>query len=137
MESRVSPDMTEVRVLVQFCTIRVHNLVFEEKKKKACFADQDLSSWTGKSRSGHDRSQSFGPILHILGSKLSFGPETCKIEPKLWLWTCPDLPRPVQEDKYLLQTSGNTFFFRFYTSPLFINKSYIFRTKNIWFYKNW
>ena len=40
-----------------------------------------------------------------------FEPETCQIGPKVVIWTCPDLPRPVQEDKYLLQTSGNTFIF--------------------------
>ena len=33
----------------------------EKVKAKTCFADKDLSSWTGKSRSGHDRSQSYGP----------------------------------------------------------------------------
>ena len=36
-----------------------------------------------------------------LHQKLSFGPETCEIEPTLWLRTCPDLPRPVQEDNSL------------------------------------
>ena len=41
------------------------------------------------------------------------GPETCQIGPKVVIWSCPDLPRPVQEDKYLLQTSGNTFFLDF------------------------
>ena len=41
--------------------------------------------------------------------KLSFGPEMCEIGPTVVIWTCPDLPRPVQEDKYLLQTSGNSF----------------------------
>ena len=34
-------------------------------------------------------------------SKISFGPEASEIEPKLWLRSCPDLPRPVQEDKSL------------------------------------
>ena len=33
----------------------------------------------------------------------------CEIGPKVGNRTCPDLPRPVQEDKYLLQTSGNIF----------------------------
>ena len=30
-----------------------------------------------------------------------FEPETCQIGPKVVIWTCPDLPRPVQEDKSL------------------------------------
>ena len=45
---------------------------FWRKKKEACFADKDLSSWTGLGRSGHDRSQSFGQISHVSGLKLSF-----------------------------------------------------------------
>ena len=31
-----------------------------------------LSSWTGLGRSGHVRFRTFGPILHVLGSKLFF-----------------------------------------------------------------
>ena len=31
-----------------------------------------LSSWTGKSRSGHDWSQSFGPIWHVSGPEMVF-----------------------------------------------------------------
>ena len=55
------------------------------------------------------------------------GPETCQIGPKLWLPSCPDLPRPVQEDKYLLQTSGNTFIFSdFIKSSVLLNKFIIF-----------
>ena len=70
------------------------------------------------------------------------GPETCQIGPKLWLPSCPDLPRPVQEDKYLLQTSGNAFIFSdFIKSSVLLNKFIIFHkiicfTKQIWhFYK--
>ena len=33
-----------------------------------------------------------------LPRKLSFGTETCEIEPKVVIWSCPDLPRPVQEE---------------------------------------
>ena len=55
------------------------------------------------------------------------GPETCQIGPKLWLPSCPDLPRPVQEDKYLLQTSGNAFIFSDFTkSCVLLNKFIIF-----------
>ena len=43
-----------------------------------------------------------------LPQKLSFGPETCEIEPKLWHRTCPDLPRPVQEYKSLSTASAFT-----------------------------
>ena len=50
-----------------------------------------------------------------LDQKSRFGHvRTCKVV----IWTCPDLPSrdldmsgPVQEDKYLLQNNGNTFFF--------------------------
>ena len=48
------------------------DVISEKIKAKTCFADKDLSSWTGKSRSGHDRSQSFGSISHVSGPKLSF-----------------------------------------------------------------
>ena len=30
-----------------------------------------------------------------------FGPETCKIGPKVWNRTCPDLPRPVLLNKFI------------------------------------
>ena len=40
-------------------------------------------------------------IIYKFRQKLSFGPETCEIEPKVVIWTCPDLPWPVQEDKSL------------------------------------
>ena len=46
--------------------------VISKKKKKVCFADKDLSSWTGLGRSGHDRSQSFGSISHVSVPKLNF-----------------------------------------------------------------
>ena len=31
-----------------------------------------LSSWTGLGRSGHDGSQSFGPIWHVSGPEMVF-----------------------------------------------------------------
>ena len=44
--------------------------VFSEKMKaKTCFADKDLSSWTGLGRSGHVQITTFGPIWHVSGSK--------------------------------------------------------------------
>ena len=55
------------------------------------------------------------------------GPETCQIGPKFWLQSCPDLPRPVQEDKYLLQTNGNAFIFSdFIKSLVLLHKFIIF-----------
>ena len=44
----------------------------ERIKIKTCFADKDLSSWTGLDRSGHDQITTFGPISHVSGSKLAF-----------------------------------------------------------------
>ena len=59
---------------------------------------------------------------------------------KVLLWSCPDLKSPdldmsgpVQEDKYLLQNSGNTFFLRFYTFPFFMTSTY-FKTAEILFF---
>ena len=60
---------------------------------------------------------------------------------KVVIWSCPDLKSrdldmsgPVQEDKYLLQTSGNTFsFFEiFCTFPFFMTSTY-FKTAEIFF----
>ena len=48
-------------------------------------------------------------INYKFRQKPNLEPKTCKIRPKVRNRTCPDLPRPVQEDKYLLQTSGNIF----------------------------
>ena len=47
-------------------------VISEKIKAKTCFADKDLSSWTGKSRSGHDRSQSFGAIWHFSDPEIVF-----------------------------------------------------------------
>ena len=44
----------------------------EQKKRKACFADKDLSSWTGLGRSGHVQIPTFNPISHASGPKLTF-----------------------------------------------------------------
>ena len=47
-----------------------------------------------------------------ISSKPNFEPKTLNNRPKVGNRTCPELPRPVQEDKYLLQTSGNAFIFQ-------------------------
>ena len=56
----------------KFANKRWKGVSSEKIKVKTCFADKDLSSRTGKSRSGHDRSQSFGSIVHVSDSKMSF-----------------------------------------------------------------
>ena len=56
----------------KFANKKWKGVISEKIKAKTCFADKDLSSWTGKSRSGHDRSQSFVSISHVSGSKLTF-----------------------------------------------------------------
>ena len=59
--------------------------------------------------------------------KVSFGPETCEIGPKVWLRTCPDLPRPVQEDKSLSAKQVFPFFsYGNYTFTMFISEFIIF-----------
>ena len=42
----------------------------EKVKMKTCFADKDLSSWTGLGRSGHVQIPTFGSISHFSGRKL-------------------------------------------------------------------
>ena len=83
---------------------------------------------------------------------LILNPKHAKLDQKSWfghvrtcqvvICTCPDLPRPVQEDKYLLQTSGNTFIFSDFTpfhfllaNLSFFIKSNVFISKFIIFYK--
>ena len=46
--------------------------ISEKIKAKTCFADKDLSSWTGLGRSGHDRSQSFSKKSYVSVPKHSF-----------------------------------------------------------------
>ena len=73
---------------------------------------------------------------YVISSKYNIsGPETCEIGPKLWLWTCPDLPRPVQEDKYLLQTNGNAFIFSDFIKSLVLLSTFIIFYKIIGFTK--
>ena len=59
----------------KFVTKKWKGVISEKMKAKTCFADKDfnthVSSWTGLGRSGHVRSQSFGPISHASGPKLS------------------------------------------------------------------
>ena len=47
-------------------------------------------------------------IIQKFAQKGSFGSE---IGPKVGIWTCPDLPRPVQEDKSLSAKRASPFFF--------------------------
>ena len=56
----------------EFVNKKGKGVISEENKGEARFADKDLSSWTGLGRSGHVRSQSFGPISHASGPKLTF-----------------------------------------------------------------
>ena len=79
-------------------------------------------------------------------------PKCAKLDQKSWfghvrtcqvvIWTCPDLPRPVQEDKYLLQTSGHAFIFSeitpfnlLFTRLCFLIKSQVLLSKLITFYQ--
>ena len=48
------------------------NMISEKIKAKTCFADKDLSSWTGLGRSGHVQITTFGPISLALVQKLYF-----------------------------------------------------------------
>ena len=45
---------------------------FEKIKAFPLVCSKYLSSWTGLGRSGHDRSQSFGPIWHVSGPEMVF-----------------------------------------------------------------
>ena len=65
MESRENPDMAEGWVLVQFGTFRVHGSMKRVKTMNSL-------SKTGLGRSGHDWSQSFGPIWHVSGPEIVF-----------------------------------------------------------------
>ena len=67
----------------KFANKKWKGVISEKIKAKTCFADKDLSSWTGLGRSGHDRSQSFGPISHVSGPKL-----TLKKNPNKSAWFC-------------------------------------------------
>ena len=46
--------------------------ISEKIKAKTCFADKDLSSWTGLGRPGNVQSQNFGSISYVSGPKLNF-----------------------------------------------------------------
>ena len=69
------------------------------------------------------------------------GPETCYFHEQIGIGTCPDLSGPAKEDKYLLQTSGNTFFWDFtpfhflLANFIIIIKSSVLLSKFIIFYK--
>ena len=56
----------------KFANKKWKGVISEKIKAKTCFADKDLSSWTGLGRSGHVQITTFGPIWHVSGSKLVF-----------------------------------------------------------------
>ena len=56
----------------KFVNKRWKGVISEKIKAKTCFADKDLSSWTGLGRSGHVQITTFGPILRVSDSKLGF-----------------------------------------------------------------
>ena len=121
MEPRVGPDMSEWRVLVQFGTFRVQKWYFDEMTWWFCII------FAGEAQQSSYVHTKPCRTMMKLPQKVSFGSEACQIGPKLWLPSCPDLPRPVQEDKYLLQTSGNAFFLSdFIISSVLLNKIIIF-----------
>ena len=41
-------------------------------------------------------------IIMSFRQNTMFGPETCQIGPKLWLQSCPDLPRPVLLSNFII-----------------------------------
>ena len=49
-----------------------------------------------------------------------FGTETCEIGRKVVIWSFPDLPRPVQEDKSLSAKQVFVFIFSDYTFPFLL-----------------
>ena len=51
-------------------------------------------------------------IIWKFRQKPYFEPETYRIGPKVVIWTCPDLPRPVQEDKSLSAKQVFVFIFQ-------------------------
>ena len=53
----------------KFVNKKLKGVISEKIKAKTCFADKDLSSWTGLGRSGHVQITTFGPIWHVSGSK--------------------------------------------------------------------
>ena len=62
------------------------------------------------------------------------GPETCQIEPKLWLQSCPDLLLPVQEDKSWSAKQASFFFLqKLHLSNLYLQIYHFY--KIIWSFK--
>ena len=47
---------------LKFANKKWKGVISEKIKAKTCFADKDLSSWTGLGRSGHVQITTFGPI---------------------------------------------------------------------------
>ena len=53
----------------KLATKKWKGVISEKIKAKTCFADKDLSSWTGLGRSGHGQITTFGQIQHASDSK--------------------------------------------------------------------
>ena len=56
----------------KFVNKKWKGVISEKIKAKTCFADKDLSSWTGLGRSGHVQITTSGRIPHVSDQKLSF-----------------------------------------------------------------
>ena len=56
----------------KFANEKWKGVISEQIKAKTCFADKDLSSWTGLGRSGHVQITTFSQISHVSGSKMVF-----------------------------------------------------------------
>ena len=56
----------------KFADNKWKGVISEKIKAKTCFADKDLSSWTGLGRSGHVQITTFRPISHVSGPKMIF-----------------------------------------------------------------
>ena len=56
----------------KFANKKWKGVISEKIKAHTCFADKDLSSWTGLGRPGNVQSQSFNLISHISDPKQNF-----------------------------------------------------------------
>ena len=57
---------------IRFAKKRWKGVKSEKIKVFPLVCSKYLSSWTGLGRSGHDGSQSFGPIWHVSGPEMVF-----------------------------------------------------------------
>ena len=56
----------------KFANKKWKGVISEKIKAKTCFADKDLSSWTGLGKSGHVQITTFGPISHVSDPTMYF-----------------------------------------------------------------